>query len=836
MKNLKIKLNLILLFLIISSYFLTPSISFAHSDKTIRYSNQNSLETASIQIKKSKLTKSGDLIANNPHPKNFNINNWEEMTQNLDRNGNGIDDKFELKLESTSYEQIRIIIQFPDKYDYNEALLLFEKEKGVVQHTYTEAINGFAGKIDYGAFNDFCQQLEQMNIPFFIEEDHTVKANLYYVSRNMNLRPYVWNTLGATGYTGDNDSSIAILDTGIDDTHEFFDNFSSPPGDFTYKIVAWEDKTLLPSGTPIDDNGHGSHVAGIAAGEGTPILDGLGRTVATESFFYDFYPYAYIDDYSLTFMISSFNVTKAGVVEIECNFTDFTEGLDRIYGRAILYRGSTQVDIVGNNLFGWEENLTATVTAGVYKLAIQVTFDDLDIDGDLYVWDPLIRFRSEIHWPFEPDPLGSGNIWQGVAPDAHLVGVKVLNENGAGTTGEILAGINWVIAERETYNINVMSMSLGLVNPDGTPGTDPSIIMAVNNAVEKGIVVVAAAGNDGPGGNNVPSPGDADNAITVAAMNYKDQCTSYSSQGGSAAFQNTTKPDIMAPGGSVYDMNMFSADSNDNDLEGNITDQYANELMPAQGTSMATPAVAGAANLLVQAMGGGNNWDWSIGSSSAKMVKAILCMTATETYGLRREIYTSSSPTLERSNNNGKDVHEGYGRINIDAAIEAWTNNLTIPLANSINISVWLNTSQYNPYGKHAYAGYVNLKIDDNVVFNLTVPNGADYDLYLYNNTPNEYGEPIIIDSSISSSKGGNEIINYTATHNGKFFLVVKAIGEAIPIEDGGDDGKKKTVTTIDLLTIFIIIGIIALLAIVFVIILYKKGRKDDIYDFKPDY
>lgn len=825
MKNFKIKINLILLFLIISSYFLTPSIGFALSDKTMGYSNQNSLGTASFQIKESKLTNSEVFTANNPQTNNFNFNNWEEMTQNLDRNGNGIDDQFELKLGTISYEQIRIIIQFPDRYDYNEALLLFEKEKGVIKHTYKEAINGFAGKIDSDEFNDFCEQLKQKNIPFFIEEDHIVKANLYYLSRNMNLRPYVWKNLNL-GYKGDNDSSIAILDTGIDDTHEFFDNFTN--GDFRYKIVNWTDITGVDNSEPYDDNGHGSHVAGIAAGMGTPVLDVLGRCVATESFFQDFFPYAYIDDYSLTFPITSFNVTYSGEIRIECNFTDFTDGSDRIYGRAILYRGSTQVAIVGSNSVGWEDNLTATVTAGIYKLAMQVTFDDLDADGDPYVWDPLIRFRGEIHWPFNPPSYGSGNLWQGIAPNTHLVGVKVLDENGFGWDSDIIAGINWVITNRKTYNITVMSLSLG-----GSPG-NTDMIKAVNKAVENGIIVVAAAGNDGPGGNYIGSPGDADNVISVAAMNYKDQCTFYSSQGGSASHQNTTKPDIMAPGGSVYDMNMFSADTNDNDLAGNFTiEHYVDELMPAQGTSMATPAVAGAANLLVQAMGGGNNWNWSYGTTSAKLVKAILLMTATETYGLQREGFTSYSPTLNRG---GKDVHEGYGRINIDAAIEAWTNNLTNPSATSLNISVWLNTSQYNPYGKHAYAGYINLNNGKNVVFNLTVPDGADYDLYFYNNTPNEYGEPDLIASSTSAAKGGNEIINYTVNHAGKFFLVVKAIGEAIPSEDDDDDEKKKTVTTIDLLTILIIIGIIALLAIVFVIILYKKGRKDSSYEFKSEY
>ncbi len=847
MKNLKKNANLILLTFILSSFILAP---FGNplKIKIISASNQTYSDLMMDQIKnKNNLINSQDLTPDATVPNKFDINNWDEMVQNLDQNRNGIDDQFDLKLISVGSSEISIdgikslsseevgfsnvkqklkdvnfIIQFLDEYNYSSAVMIFENNDGIIKHTYKEAINGFAGKINYEGFIQFCELLKQNEIIFFIEEDNIAKASLYYVSRNMNLRPYVWNTLG---YTGDDNSSIAILDTGIDDSHEFFDNYTD--GDFTYKIVAWDDE-VGGSGTPIDDNGHGSHVAGIAAGQGTPVLDGLGRSVATESFFQDFTPWAYIDGYSLTFLVSSFNVTETGVVEIECNFTDFTDGLDRIYGRAILYKGNTQLDIIGNNSIGWEDNLTVPVTAGIHQLAVQVTFGDFDIDGDPYVWDPLIRFRGEIHWPFDPDPLGSGNIWKGVAPNTHLVGVKVLDANGAGTSGDIIDGIDWVITNRETYNITVMSMSLGLVNPDDTPGTSSAMISAVNNAVENGIVVVAAAGNDGPGGNNVPSPGDADNAIAVAAMNYNDQVTYYSSQGGSAAHQNTTKPDIMAPGGSVYDMNMFSADTNDNDLGGNLTDQYADELMPAQGTSMATPAVAGAANLLIQAMGGGNSWDWTPGSTSAKMVKAILLMTATETYGLQREVTVSSSPILNRG---GKDVHEGYGRINVDAAIEAWINDLSTP-SKLINISVWLNTSQYNSYGKHAYAGYVDLMKNDVVIFNLTVPNGADYDLYLYNSTSNEYGEPVIISSSISANKGGNEIINYTATHDGKFFLVVKAIGEAIPGVRDDDDDKKEKKEDLFWFYLILIIAIVGIISMVALIIIITRSRKKSDYNY----
>ena len=95
----------------------------------------------------------------------------------------------------------------------------------------------------------------------------------------MNLRPYVGNTLS---YTGDESSSIAVIDTGIDDSHSFF-----APGygdaDFTKKIVGWSDQ-VNSIGSPYDDAGHGSHCAGITSGLGVPEKDVNGSTVSTFSF------------------------------------------------------------------------------------------------------------------------------------------------------------------------------------------------------------------------------------------------------------------------------------------------------------------------------------------------------------------------------------------------------------------------------------------------------------------------------------------------------------------------------------------------------------------------
>jgi len=720
---------------------------------------------------------------------------WREQISIADKNENGIDDNFEVRLkylsefgfieedldkdqenlgrnydeifktesqktEKITIDDIPIIICFPDG-DYDSISILFEQLGGTITSTYKAALNGFAGRTSYSSLNEFCDLLIQNDIPFLIEEDKIYEAQLYYAGRNMNLRPYVWNTLS---YDGDEYSSIAIVDTGIDDSH----NFTTPgyaDADFDYKVVGWRDE-VNGFASPYDDNGHGSHCSGISAGEGSPNYDVSGRTVATAAYEWDYTGWD-VTPGTYTYNWTRFNVTDPGLIELFCEFDDYTPGPDDVDFWAYLYYGETIVDSHEVNTDSWSHTLSYTATGsslGLYSFRYSMILIDNDPDG--VVSDFNFRFRSEMHWPFSPNLFGSGDAWKGVAPDAHLVGVKVLDQHGSGSSSDVIDGINWVITNKNVYNITTMSLSLG-----GGAGDTASII-AVNNAVENGIVTVVSAGNDGPGGNNVGSPGDADNVITVAAMNIDDEVTSYSSQGGLSYTGNTVKPDITAPGGSFYNVQMFSTDTNDNDAEGTYpTDGYANDMEGMQGTSMSCPAVAGAANLLIEAMGGHQSWSYT--GTEAKRVKALLLMSATETYPLLRETYSGTySPELNRG---GKDIHEGYGRLNVDIAIEAYTQEL----ASDSTQNAWIASSFDNPFNKHGLGCYVNLNNGESYIFTLDVPVGADFDLHLYSNNPSSIGEPIMVASSTSSGLGTNETIFYTATETGKYYLVAKAISRS---------------------------------------------------------
>ncbi|MFH9010432.1 S8 family peptidase [Streptomyces sp. NPDC017943] len=180
----------------------------------------------------------------------------------------------------------------------------------------------------------------------------------------------------------------------------------------------------------------------------------------------------------------------------------------------------------------------------------------------------------------------SGGTFKGVAPGAKILNGKVLDDDGFGSDSEILAGMEWAVAE----GADVVNMSLG---GGDTPAIDP-MEAAVNKLSEdKGVLFAIAAGNEGDfGEQTIGSPGSAAAALTVGAVDGKDKIADFSSRG--PGLDGALKPDVTAPG-----VDITAASAKGNQIAGEVGEKPAG-YMTISGTSMATPHVAGAAAILKQ--------------------------------------------------------------------------------------------------------------------------------------------------------------------------------------------------------------------------------------------
>ncbi|MFG2769008.1 S8 family serine peptidase [Streptomyces sp. NPDC048350] len=210
---------------------------------------------------------------------------------------------------------------------------------------------------------------------------------------------------------------------------------------------------------------------------------------------------------------------------------------------------------------------------------------------------------------------------KGVAPGATLAVGKVLSDEGSGTESQIIAGMEWAAKD---IDAKIVSMSLG--SREGSDGTDP-MAQAVNSlSAETGALFVIAAGNSGAPG-TIGSPGAADSALTIGAVDSADQAAYFTSQGPRFGDQ-ALKPDLSAPG-----VDILAARSQLASGTGLYTTM--------SGTSMATPHVAGVAALLAE-----KHPDWT----GAQLKNALM---------------SSSKPLTDSA------YALGAGRVDVAAAIAA---------------------------------------------------------------------------------------------------------------------------------------------------------------------
>ena len=674
----------------------------------------------------------------------------------VDQDSNNIADALDNEITNrlfndTAGDYVNVIVALKTQPTVDDANAFALSGGYLTTSPWTKAIYGFGGQIPYNRIADFVQSNPNV---LLVEKETVCHATIAYAASQVGARTYVWNTLGLQG---DSNSSVAIVDSGIDDSHPTFS-----PGfgnlNFTKKIVGWNDQIDNSTTSPYDDGGHGSHVAGLAAGNGFFSTDASGNAIATWG--------ANLGRITETglYIVSGMMVNKTGTITIDVKWKNFGSGrlsaLRLYYGDKTLNSASwTQVAYVNTPAKDSWRTLSydlASTPSGGYDM-YHVVLDLTKGSGDLFV-------MFTVSWPYSP-PADGFPAWTGIAPEAKLVGVKVLDYTGHGTDTGLLSAIEWIITNREAYHIVITSMSLGFNSEVWT------VDIALVNLVNSGVTTIVSAGNSGPGGNIIFTPGSVDEVITVAATNQFDNIADYSSQGGTSRYTgNTMKPDIAAPGGSFLAVPLLSADSNYRDADLGWPEVTLDDGAPMQGTSMSTPVVAGAANIIIEAMGGFANWQYT--RSQALLPKMILLMTATETYPNLREPASTASPTLERGD---KDVHEGYGRLNLDAAVDAVLKTYEIGTNVTETLGRPPTLSDISVLGqKLAWARKVQLVTYGRCNFTLTVPSGSDFDLYLYNSTGTWYGEPAIVAKSTNATTGGYEQIVLTAPYNGTYYLVVK--------------------------------------------------------------
>lgn len=196
----------------------------------------------------------------------------------------------------------------------------------------------------------------------------------------------------------------------------------------------------------------------------------------------------------------------------------------------------------------------------------------------------------------------SSGKYMGVAPDSRLVDIKVTDDKGSGSTSNLVAGLQWLLNNKATYNIRIANLSINSSVPDSYL-TSP-LCAAVEVLWFNGIVVVVSAGNAGGGKLNPP----ANDPFVITVGSADDQGTASTTDDTLSSFSgyNITedgfaKPDLLAPGRNI--ISLLSAD--DNNL---ATDHASNKLSGSEGyyyykmsgTSMASAVVAGAVAILLQ--------------------------------------------------------------------------------------------------------------------------------------------------------------------------------------------------------------------------------------------
>ena len=187
----------------------------------------------------------------------------------------------------------------------------------------------------------------------------------------------------------------------------------------------------------------------------------------------------------------------------------------------------------------------------------------------------------------------SGGLYCGIATKCHFLAIKVLNYNGEGKIEHVLEAIDWLLSHYREYNIRIVNISIGSSRGRSFDENSP-LVRGVNSLWEHGLIVLTAAGNQGPAPGSIGAPGNSRKIITVGSsdpLQYRSS-TDYSSRGPTETC--VKKPDIVAPGSRIVSCHPVP-NGDASPFQRNNASYQARS-----GTSMSTPIVSGCLALLLE--------------------------------------------------------------------------------------------------------------------------------------------------------------------------------------------------------------------------------------------
>ena len=216
-------------------------------------------------------------------------------------------------------------------------------------------------------------------------------------------------------------------------------------------------------------------------------------------------------------------------------------------------------------------------------------FPHMDFDNRILEFQDFIDHRD---FPYDNNGHGThtagiaaGNgrgaygKYTGVAPGASIISLKILDQYGNGQKELVIEALDWILNNYKRYGIRIVNISVGTTEKDEK--IQRSLIDAVDKVWDKGLVVVAAAGNMGPKPGSVTAPGSSKKVITVGSSDMITSVFPISGRGPTS--ECICKPDIVAPGKSIVSCGVRQG-----------------KYVAKSGTSMSTPKVSGGIALLLE--------------------------------------------------------------------------------------------------------------------------------------------------------------------------------------------------------------------------------------------